>query len=312
MSYDVAIIGGGPAGLSSALALGRMSRNVLLCDSGPRRNARAIEIHNFVTRDGTPPAEFRRIGRAELEAYPNVSVRDVQLDRISGTKGNFSLTSGNESFNARRILLCSGMVDETLPIAGFKELWGHSIFQCPYCHGWEVKDRTWGYLVRAENLGHFLPFVVQLRGVAGDVCVFLEAEFELPQEAVVTLKGAGVRIFESPVARLVAQGEELEAVCLESGERIPCEILYAHPPQKQVSLVASLGLELDENGFVRIDPMTRETSRPGIYAAGDLTSRMQGAIIAAASAMQASAVLNVDVTSELLREGALPRDRGVL
>ncbi len=309
MAYDIVIMGGGPAGLSSALALGRMSRNVLLCDSGPRRNARATEIHNFVTRDGTPPTEFRRIGRAELEAYPNVSVRDVQIERISGTKGNFSLRSGNENFNARRILLCSGMVDEMLPIEGFKELWGHSIFQCPYCHGWEVKDRTWGYLVRAENLGHFLPFVLQLRGLAGCVCVFLEAEFELPREAVTTLEGAGVRIFESPLAGLVAKSEELEAVLLADGTRVPCEVLFAHPPQKQVPLVASLGLELDENGFVRIDPMTRETSRPGIYAAGDLTSRMQGAIIAAASAMQASAALNVDVTSELLREGALPRYR---
>lgn len=310
MSYDVAIIGGGPAGLSAALALGRMRRRVFLCDSGPRRNARAVEIHNFVTRDGTPPEEFRRIARAELEAYPNVTVRDVQIDRIAGSQGSFALTSGEETLRARRILLCAGMVDEMLPIEGFKELWGHAIFQCPYCHGWEVKERTWGYLLRAENLGHFLPFVLQLRGLARDVCVFQEAEFELPAEAVATLRGAGVRIFESPVLRLVGKDEQLEAVLLADGTRVPCEIFYAHPPQKQVSLVASLGLELDENGFVRVDPMTRETSRPGIYAAGDLTTRMQGAIIAAASAMQASAVLNVDVTAELLREGALPTDTG--
>lgn len=311
MVYDVVIIGGGPAGLSAALALGRVRRKVLLCDSGPRRNARAVEVHNFVTRDGTPPEEFRRIGRAQLEPYPNVSVRDVQIDQIAGTKGSFTVSCGDESLRCKRILLCTGMIDAMLAVEGFRELWGHSIFQCPYCHGWEVKDRRWGYLARAGQLGHFVPFMLQLRGMTREVCVFREKEFELSGEAAVTLRAAGVRVFESPVEALVAKDQELEAVLLADGSRVPCEILFAHPPQKQVSLVTSLGLELDDDGFVRVDPMTRETSLPGVYAAGDLTSRMQAAVVAAASAVQASAVLNVEVTAELAREGALTWDTGV-
>src|SRR5687768_1591765 len=137
MIYDIVIVGGGPGGLSAALALGRARKRVLLCDSGPRRNAAADQIHNFVTRDGTPPHEFRRIGRQQLATYPNVETREVPVESISGTRGAFQVRLTTGTVEARRILLCTGMIDEMLPIDGFRELWGRGIFQCPYCHGWE-------------------------------------------------------------------------------------------------------------------------------------------------------------------------------
>src|SRR5215207_1845980 len=164
MPYDVVIVGGGPAGLSAALALGRARKRVLLCDSGPRRNAAAEQVHNFVTRDGTPPNEFRKIGRQQLATYPNVEVRDALVASITGTRGAFRVDLTTETVDARRVLLCTGVVDELPPVEGFRELWGHAIFQCPYCHGWEVQDSRWGYLARAGDLGHVLPFSLMLRG----------------------------------------------------------------------------------------------------------------------------------------------------
>ncbi len=303
--YDAVIVGGGPAGLSAALALGRARKRVLLYDSGPRRNAAAVHIHNFVTRDGTAPEEFRRTARQQLARYPQVQVRDERVEAISGARGAFQVRTGSGTSEARRILLCTGMIDEPLPIAGFRELWGSAIFQCPYCHGWEVQERRWGYLARAADQHMLLPFALQLRGWTAQVTVFAVG-FELPAETREQLERCGVRIETAPVARLVAPQQQLEAVELAGGVSVPCDVLFAHPPQRQVELVRALGLTTDGDGYVQIDAMKGETSVPGIYAAGDLTSRgMQAAVWAAAAGTRAAAMLNVELSIELAASGSL-------
>ena len=295
MPYDLVIVGGGPAGLSAALALGRARRRVLLCDSGTRRNAAAVHMHNFVTRDGTAPDEFRRIAHEQLAAYPSVEARAVRIEGIVGSKGAFSVVTNTHTVEARRVLLCTGLVDELLPLEGFRELWGHAVFQCPYCHGWEARDRPWGYLARAAQAAHALPFALMLKCWSSEVTIFTGGEFELPEEARLQLRAAEIQLETSPVARLVAREHRLEAVELSSGTRVRCEALFAHPPQHQVPLVQALGVALDDEGFVAIDPLRRETSVPGIYAAGDLTTRGQAAILAAAAGTQAAASINVDL-----------------
>jgi thioredoxin reductase len=303
MSYDVVIIGGGPAGLSAALALGRARKRVLLCDSGPRRNARAVHMHNFVTRDGVAPDEFRRVAREQLSHYSNVVLQDVGVDGITGAKGSFRVATGEKMVETRRILLCTGMIDEMLPLEGFRELWGHAVVQCPYCHGWESRDRPWGYLARAEHASHLAMFAVQLRGWTNDVCVFTNGEFDIPSATREQLVAAGLRVETTRIARLVADEHQLKGAELSDGRRIACDLLFAHPPQHQVELVRRLGVALDGEGFVQVDPMKRETSVPGVFAAGDLTTRMQAAVAAAASGMQAAALINVELTMELAVSG---------
>lgn len=299
MPYEVVIVGGGPAGLSAALALGRARKSVLLCDAGTRRNAAAEQVHNFVTRDGTPPNEFRRIARQQLAVYPSVEVRDANVSSIAGHKGAFRVGVGADNVEARRILVCSGMVDELPAIEGLRELWGHAVFQCPYCHGWEVQDRAWGYLARAEQASHVLPFALRLRSWSHDVTVFTNGEFELADDVRRQLGAAEVNIQTQAVMRLVAHEQRLEALELQGGARVRCEALFIHPPQRQIELVQALGLAVDDDGFVQIDPMSRQTPIAGIYAAGDLTTRVQSAIVAAASGMQAAAALHVDLALEL-------------
>ncbi len=305
MHYDVVIVGGGPAGLSAALALGRARKRILVCDSGPRRNAAAEHIHNFVTRDGTPPDEFRRVAREQLATYPNVEVRDVHVEAIAGTRGAFDVTLSSGRADARRVLLAMGMIDEMLPIAGFRELWGHAIFQCPYCHGWEIRDRAWGVLALPNSAAHLLPFAIQAKGWTPDVTVFTGGAVELPAEARAQLDAAGIPVETAAIARLVARGDHLEAVELAGGTRVRCDALFAHPPQRQVELVRALGAALDDDGYIKVDPLKRETSVPGVYASGDLTTRMQGATFASASGVQAAAILNVDLMMDLAQQGAL-------
>lgn len=302
MMYDVVIVGGGPAGLAAALTLGRARKHVLLCDAGPRRNALANHIHNFVTRDGTPPDEFRAIGRQQLATYPNVEIRDVHVDKIDGAKGNFGLYIGNGMVRARRVILCLGVVDEMLPIEGFRELWGHSIFQCPYCHGWEVRDQVWAVLALNPMI---VSFAIHLRGWTKNVIVFTNGTYALSLEDRERLEKAGVRLETRAIQRLVAKDQHLEAIALTDGSTISCSVLFAHPPQKHVDLVNQLGLGLDEHGSVRVDPMHRETSVPGIYAAGDLTSRMQAAVAAAAAGTWAGATLNHELTTDMALQGLL-------
>lgn len=305
MPYDVVVVGGGPTGLSAALALGRARKRVLLSDGGPRRNAAAVHIHNFVTRDGTPPGEFRRIGREQLATYPNVEARDARIDAVAGSKGAFRVEIAGETVEARRILLCAGMVDEMVPLEGFRALWGHAIFQCPYCHGWEVQDRAWGYLALPHMAAHALPFAMQMRAWSRDVVVFSAAGMTLPEEVQAQLRGAGVRVETAAVTRLVADGQQLRAVELDDGRSVERDVLFAHPKQRQVELVRALGLALDDDGFIQIDPMRRETSVPGVYAAGDAASRMQAAIAGAASGMQAAAFINLELTMELVAAGSI-------
>lgn len=295
MSYDVVIVGGGPAGLSAALALGRARRRVLLCDAGPRRNARALHLHNFVTRDGSTPDEFRREARAQLETYPNVTVDDRLVEAITGAKDAFQLTVGGAIVESRRVLLSTGMVDLLPPLEGLEALWGHAVAQCPYCHGWEARDRPWGYLARAPHAAHLEPFVLQLQGWTRDVTVFVPPEAPLAPATQAALGAAGVRVETRQVRRLVAREGTLEAVELEDGAQVPCAMLFAHPPQRHVALVERLGPALDDDGFVRVDPLRRETSIPGVFAAGDLTTRMQAAIAAAAAGTQAGAMINLDL-----------------
>ena len=303
--YDVVIVGGGPGGLAGALALGRARKRVLLCDAGPRRNAAATHLHNFVTRDGTPPDEFRAIGRDQLARYPNATVRDVGVDAIAGSRGAFRVgLTGGASVDARRVLLCTGMVDELLTIDGFRELWGHAIFQCPYCHGWEARDQPWGYLVVTATAGHLVPFAIQARSWTSEVTVFTNGA-AIVDDARAQLEAAGIRIATPPISRLVGEHGRLEAVALGDGTTMACSALFAHPPQHQVALVRQLGVAVDDDGYVKTDPMTRETSVRGIYAAGDLTSRMQGAIMAAAASAQAAAMINLELSLELAASGAL-------
>jgi thioredoxin reductase len=260
-------------------------------------------MHNFVTQDGTTPTEFRRIARRQLDLYTNVEARDVSVEEIHGQRGAFVVRLASGPVDARRILLCTGMIDDLPDIDGFPALWGTSIFQCPYCHGWEVQDRTLGLL--AQNV-ETLDFALFLRGWTSDVVVLTDDRFDVPSDSLTRLTRAGVRVDARRIARLVAGSNRLEHVEFSEGPPLLLDTLFALPAQRQVPIVQSLGLTLDGKGYVQLDETSRETSLPGIHAGGDLVMSAQGALLAAASGMYAAAALNRALTVELATNGALP------
>lgn len=291
MIEDFLVVGGGPAGLAAALSVGRARRTTCLVDGGTPRNAAATHVQNFVTRDGTPPAELRAVGRAQLGKYPNVRIVDGLVSAITGEKGHFVAETTSGAIHARRILLTVGMVDLPLPIPGWAEHWGSSIFQCPYCHGWEHGDEAFGVVATSLPLVEWSPF---LTSWSRDLVVFTGGAFEVPDEVRARLAKAGITIEERPILGLRGNGGVLEGVVLGGDAVVPRRVLFARPPQRQPAIVQQLGLALDEGGYVLVDEK-KQTSMPGIYAGGDLTTPMQGAILAAAAGVVAAAMATHDL-----------------
>ncbi|NNB91659.1 NAD(P)/FAD-dependent oxidoreductase [Corallococcus sp. AB018] len=288
-AYDVVIVGGGPGGLNAALYLGRGRKKVLLCDAGTPRNAAAEHMHGFGSRDGIPPPEFRRISREQLKAYPNVEVRDTRVGSVEKHEGGFRVALGDgTSVDARRLLLAMGVVDVMMDIPGYKELWGPSIFQCPYCHGWEVQDQPFAMLAKNPQYLDGAPII---QNWSRDLIVFTHGAFEVSPEQREKLQALGIPLEERKIRALHGKDGRLAEVELEDGTRIARSVMFSAPPQKQHELVTRLGLELDDLGYVKASP-TGETSVPGVVAVGDMTTPMQAAIAAASAGTIAAAMMN--------------------
>ncbi len=302
MDIDIVIVGGGPAGLNAALVLGRARKRVLLCDAGAPRNTAAAHIHNFVTRDGTPPAEFRRVAHAELVAYPDVQRRELGVAGIEARgPGDFVVTlADGSSVTARRVLLCVGVIDVLPDLPGLAPLWGKQVHVCPYCHGWEMQGLRTGYLCPDAA---WLEWALLLRSWTREVVVFTGGAYAVAPEVRGRLAQAGVKLEERPVVRLLGE-ETLEGALMADGSRVAIEALYVRPQQRQTALVEGLGLALDDLGYVKVDEH-RQTSIPGMHAAGDLTTMVQAAALAAAAGMFAAAVINHSLTVELALAGML-------
>ncbi len=307
MLYDVVIIGGGPAGHSAALIFARARKRVLLCDGGTPRNAAAAQMHGFVSQDGTPPPEFRRIAGEQLASYPNAETRRGLISAITGEVGELQVVIEGETVRARRVVLCTGMIDELPALPGLREVWGTSVFQCPYCHGWEIRDQPIGCWLPADSpmpLHLSFEWSLFLSSWSRDLIVFTDGKVEVPAEIRECYRRAGIALEERPLARLHAgpDGKHLAEIELADGTRVARHAMFARPRQRQVPLVQALDLALDEHGYVKVEEPGRQTSRPGIHAAGDLTTMMQGALLAAAAGAQVAYALNHALSMEALAQ----------
>ena len=290
---DVLIVGGGPAGLSAALCLGRARRRVAVFDEGAPRHAVAAGVHNYLTRDGLPPAELRSIAWDQMAAYPSVVGPIRQRVHAPRREGGAWLLDDAEgrTWRARALLLATGVIDEHPAIPGYAERWGHSIFQCPFCHGWEVRDQPVAVLGSGEAVSHMGPL---LKGWSDDVVVLTNG-VHLDDARRQGLEAAGVGVRTEPVAALQGDGQSLTAIAFVDGSRLARRALFSVTDQRQVSLVEELRLELSEHGSVVVD-MTMATSAPGVWAAGDMTSRMQQVVEAAAQGFRAGAMIHATLT----------------
>ena len=285
---DVAVIGGGPAGIAAALCLGRARRSVVVIDSGSPRHAVAEGVHNFLTREGIPPSDLRAVAWEQMRAHPSVSRRDATVVSLERRDGRWAAATDNgESWAATAVLLATGVVDQHPEIRGYDALWGHSIFHCPYCHGWEVRDQPVAVLGQGQALAQFAPL---LTSWSDDVVVCTNGE-SLDSDATHALSSRGLEVRNEPIAELEAKNGKLDSIRFDDGTRLARHVLFVVPSPRLPALVADLRLDVDERGFVRIDE-DGGTSAPDLWAAGDLTSRRHQVIEAAAQGLRAGMSIN--------------------
>lgn len=299
---DVAVIGGGPAGLAATLVLARSRKQVVLFDGGRPRNATASYIGGFITQDRISPTAFRVTAHEDLRAYPTVEIhRDTLVDRIERAGTGFRIVASGAEYKARRVLLATGLIDEPMPLPGSRELWGSSVFQCPYCHGYEVRDRALSFL--SPEMGE-TEWCLLLRSWSRDVMVFTNGAFAPESVCEQKLKAAGIPIEERRIIGLQRTGPQLTGVIVEGDVVIPRDVLFFRPVQRQVPVVVALAVALDKDSYVRVGE-DHETSIQGIHAAGDLTSHYHGALAAAAEGSLAAHGINRALTLDLVGQGLL-------
>ena len=295
---DVVIVGGGPAGLSAALILGRCRRRVLVCDAGNPRNRVSHGVNGFLTRDGTKPEEMRRLGREELTQYPDVEVRDITVCDADRIEGGFAVAlEDGERVCARRLLLATGLVEDLPDIPGFRHLWGRGTYNCCYCDGWENRDRPIAvYAKDDKGVGLALEMLIW----SADVVLCTDGPADLAREDRDKLDRHGIRVIETKIDHL--QGDDrLECIMFEDGTCLEREALfYIYGVREPSHLAEKLGCELTDKGVIETRSYER-TNVPGLFAAGDASRRVQFAIVAAAEGAAAAFAINNELYKEDFR-----------
>ncbi|NUS28727.1 MAG: NAD(P)/FAD-dependent oxidoreductase [Streptomyces sp.] len=296
-AYEVIVIGGGAAGLSAALVLGRARRRTLVVDAGEPRNAPSAHMQGYLSRDGMSPAEFLAIGREEISRYGVELVRDRVVDVSQGF--GVTLASGR-TLRARRLVIATGLRDELPAVPGVAERFGRDVLHCPYCHGWEVRDQAFGVLATTPLSVHQALMVSQW---SKDVTLFLHtvAEADLSDDDLRRLAAAGVKVVPGEVEELRIEDDRLTGVRLADGRSYDREALFVAPRAvPQTGLLEQLGAELKETPFGAYP--TGQTTVPGVWAVGNAMGFGEQVINAAAGGYRAGATINGELLMSDLDE----------
>jgi thioredoxin reductase len=287
---DVIIVGGGPAGLSAALVLGRCRRHVLVCDAGQPRNNASRALHGYLTRDGIAPQELLRLGREELRPY-GIELRQITVTGASCRAGSgFDVTlETGERLQARALLLATGVRDELPAVPGMHECFGISVHHCPYCDGWEVRDKS---LVVVGRGGAAAGLALSLKTWSDRVAICSNGRARLNPIHRQQVLAQRIRVYETIISRLEHDHGQLRAVVFASGERMPCEaVFFAAAQHPQSDLPLRFGCELTRRGVVKTDDLGH-THVPGLYVVGDASRDVQFAVVAAAEGAKAAVAIN--------------------
>jgi thioredoxin reductase len=293
--YDVLIVGGGPAGLSAALWLGRCRRRVLVCDAGRPRNIAAQEAHGYLTRDAIHPVEFLRLGREDLVRY-GVELRQLKVEHAQAAERGFTaaLADGTE-VHGRKLLLATGVVDEIPSVPGMAEYYGRGVFHCPYCDGWEVRDLP---LVAFGHGKSALGLALSLKTWSKDITICTHGPANLTATDRQRLRDSGLVLRAERIGQLEGSERGLERIIFETGQALTCRALFFNTGQLQRSdLFKSLGCRTRRDGAAWTDHRQR-TSVPGLFLAGDASRDVQFLIVAAAEGAKAAVAINRELQDE--------------
>ncbi|MFC7359799.1 NAD(P)/FAD-dependent oxidoreductase [Nocardioides astragali] len=296
---DVAIVGGGAAGLSAALVLSRARRRVVVLDDGTPRNAPASHMHGYLSRDGMPPSELLALGRDEVSHYDGQVVNSVVTDVVpDGTDGFWVLLDGGDRIRARRLLVTTGLKDELPDIPGLANRWARDVLHCPYCHGHEVRDQQLGVIGGSPGAVRYAQIVRQWT----DDLVYFTPPGLLTAAERSGLVARAIGIVEGTIERLmVGEDDRLSGVAVADGSVVPRDALFVPPrfvPRSQ--LLAHLGCATDDDGWVTADS-TGRTSVAGVWAAGNVIDPRAQVITAAGAGSAAAIAINADLVDDDVR-----------
>lgn len=302
MTYDCIIVGGGPAGLSAALMLGRCRRRALLCDVGGQRNILARRIHAYLTRDGTAPAEFLQVARAELGRYGGIECRELEIVKARRNGDGFLLEAADGTrLTTRKLLLATGVVDDLPEIQGLQALYGTSVHHCPYCDAWEWRDRAlavYGCDERGEGLA------LDLTAWSADVLYCTDGS-PVSSSARARLSAAGISLREEPILRLEGHEGNLERIVFAGGGAASRNALFVSCGQRQRSRLAEvLGCRFGARGTVDTGKC-EATNVAGVFVAGDASKEAQFVVVAAAEGAEAAMAIHQALMKED-RESRVP------
>ena len=287
--YDVVIVGGGPAGLSAALVLGRSRRRVLLCDSGTPRNAASTALHGYLTRDGTPPLELLRLGHADLTPY-GIEFRAARVTDGARAGEEFDIAvEGTERVRARAVLLATGVRDQLPSIPGIDECYGVSVHHCPYCDGWEHRDEALAVIGQgAAGAG----LALSLKTWSDRVVLCTNGPARLTREQREQLAARQIPIHEERIARVEHDDGRDRRLVFKRTDAVPCDgVFFSGRQTQQTDFARRLGCEFTRKGTVKTDHLG-ETCIPGIYVVGDASRDVQFVIVAAAEGAKAGVAIN--------------------
>lgn len=287
MSHDVIIVGGGFAGLSAAMQLGRARRRVLVIDAGLPRNRFADASHGFLGQDGKAPAEIFREAARQVAAYPSVAFIHGEATGAARDGEGFQVTlADGRTERTRKLVLAGGIVDHLPDIPGLKERWGATVLHCPYCHGYEVRDRALGVLANHP----MAPHQAEMLPDWGPTTYYTQGKFEPDAETLAVLARRGVAVERQPIVEVLGAGPAMDVVRLADGRIVTAQALFVAPRTTLASpLAAQLDCAIDEGllgPVIRVDDM-KATTVPGVFAAGDATRSMHNATFASADGVMA-------------------------
>jgi thioredoxin reductase len=295
--YEVIVIGGSYAGLSAAMTLGRALRHVLVIDSGLPCNRQAPAAHNFIAHDGQKPALIAAQAREQVKRYPTVQFLEDLVIEVTGENNAFTvITTGGKRFGCKKILFATGIKDQMPEIEGFADCWGISVLHCPYCHGYEVKNKPTAVMANGEEAFHTCMVLTQW---TRDITLFTSGDATLDAGQSEKLSTHGVVMVETGIKSIVHKNGSMKKIALVNGEEHDFEVMYAKIPFVQhCQIPVRLGCAAKENGLLVHDEF-KKTCVPGVYAAGDNTSLSRSIATSVAAGNVAGMGINGELTSDI-------------
>lgn len=294
--FDVIIIGGSYSGLSSAMALGRAIRKVLIIDSGSPCNKQTPHSHNFITQDGEKPAVIADKARKQVMAYPTVEILNDLATKGKKVGNAFEITTkSGKTFSAKKLIFATGVKDKMPDIPGFAECWGISVIHCPYCHGYEVRNEKTGIFANGDMAFHYAQMISNW---TKDLTIFTNGTSTLSEEQTAKISHHNIRVEEKKIGSLKHTNGKLEQIVFTDGSNTAISAVYARPEFVQhCTIPTDLGCELTDLNYIKIDAF-QKTNVPGIFACGDNASMMRSVANAVAMGTMAGAMANSEMIME--------------